>query len=107
VSREFDDLALIQAERLLERAANLHEDLLALLDGAAFATGYVAVTAAWEGLADSARPDTDTVETLANVHNNAHDLAIVLVLDGLADGSEHNVQPKGIDVDELLILEAV
>lgn len=105
VTRKFDDLVVGQAEGLLESGTNLHEDLATLLGSPAFATCSVAVSASWEGFSDTLGPQTDTVETLADVDYYSHDLAVVFVLKCLANSGEHDVQPHLVDVDGLLVFE--
>lgn len=51
------------------------------------------VLAALGWLACGSSPETNTPEGLANVDNHAHDLVVALILEHLADGSEHDVQP--------------
>jgi hypothetical protein len=94
VTRELDGLVLLELESLLESLANLLEAFLALLccPGAGCA-------------ANGSSPQTDTVESSPHVDNYTHDLIVVLILEVLADSSEHNVEPKCVDVDGLLILE--
>lgn len=107
MTRKLDGLVLRQLEDGLELTANSLQDLLALLNGAALAAGHVAVAAAGDALADGAGPDADAVEGLADVDDDAHDLAVVLVLERLADGRQHRVQPQVVDVDAALVLELV
>lgn len=105
VAREFDLIRVFQAEGLLEALSNLKQDLLALIEAPALATGVVAVTAAVERLADGAGPKTNAVEALADVDDDSHDLAVAVILQGLANSSKHDVQPEGVNVDELLVAE--
>jgi hypothetical protein len=86
---------LVQAQRRLEAAANLHEHLAAHLGGPPLAA------------ARAAGPQPDAVEALAHVDDDAHDLAVVLVLERLADGGQHDVQPQRVDVDAALVLELI
>lgn len=107
VARELKHLVRGQLQDLLDAAADGHEDLLALLGCPALAAGHVTVTTVGYALADGTGPDTDTVEGLADVDNNAHDLTILLVLQRVADGGQHDMQPQLIDVDVALLLELV
>lgn len=91
----------------LEALANSHQDVASLLRGAALAAGSVTIAAAGNGLANGAGPHTDTEEGLADVHNNAHDLVVVLALEGLTNGSQHGVQPHLVNVDVALVAEGV
>lgn len=107
VARELEHLVGGQLQDLLDAAANGHENLLALLGGAALAAGHVAVATVGYALADGTGPDTDTIEGLADVDDNAHDLTVLLVLERVADGGQHDMQPQLIDVDVALLLELV
>lgn len=107
VARELEHLVGGQLQDLLDAAADGHENLLALLGGPAFAAGHVTVAAVGYALADGTGPDTDTVEGLADVDDNAHDLTILLVLQRVADGGQHDMQPQLVDVDVALLLELV
>lgn len=107
VARELEHLVGRQLQDLLDAATNGHEDLLALLGSPALAAGHIAVAAVRYALADGTGPDTDTVEGLADVDDNAHDLAILLILQRVANGGEHDMQPQLIDVDVALLLELV
>ena len=89
VARELNVLVGGEFEGLLEALANSHQDVLALLRGPALAARDVAVAAAGDALADGTGPDTDAEEGLADVDDDAHDLAVVLVLEGLANGRQH------------------
>lgn len=105
VAGELDGVGVLERQSLLEASADLHQDLATLLIGTAFATGSVAIAATWEGLAGGAGPETDTVEALAYIDHDTDNLSVVLVLESLANRSEHDVQPQVIDVDELLVAE--
>lgn len=107
VPRELDVLVGGQLENLLEALADVEEDLLALLWRSALTTGDVAIPATGNALANGAGPDADTEEGLSHVDDDAHDLAIVFVLEGLADGGHHGLQPQLVDVDAGFVLELV
>lgn len=107
VTGELHLLAGRKLKNLLDPPAHAEEGLLALLGGATLAASHVTVTAARNGLADATRPDTNTVEGLADIDDHTHDLAIVLVLQGVADSGQHDVQPQLVDVDAALGLELV
>lgn len=99
VARELDDVVLLELERLLEPLSDLQQNLLALLLGPALAC------VAGDGAADSTCPQTDTVEASPNVDDDTHDFVVVLVLEVLADGSKHDMEPECIDVDLFLLPE--
>ena len=50
------------------------------------------VLALWR-LPSCSRPQPDTPEGFADVDDDAHDLVVALVLQHLADGCEHDVEP--------------
>jgi hypothetical protein len=99
VTRELYRVVLLELEGLLEPLANLEESLLALLRGPGLAL------LAGDGAANCPCPETDTVEASPNVDHHTHDLVVVLILEVLANGCEHDVQPERVDVDGLLVLE--
>lgn len=107
VARELDGLVGGQLEDLLEPLADGKKYLLALLRRAALAARDVAIAAAGDALADGAGPHADAEEGFPDVDDDAHDLAVVLVLEGLADGGHHGLQPELVDVDAPLVLELV
>lgn len=107
VARELEHLGGRQLQDLLDTVADVDEDLLALLRASTLSTSHVAVATVGDGLADGAGPDSDTVEGLANVYYDAHYLTVLLLLQGVADGGQHDVQPQLVDVDAALVLELV
>jgi hypothetical protein len=104
---ELDKFARGQLQDILEAPADSEEDLLALIGGASLAAGHVAVSASWNALPYGASPDTDAEEGLADVDDDAHHLAVLLILERLADGRHHDMQPEVVDVDAALVLELV
>jgi hypothetical protein len=92
MSRELYLLILRQHQGLLEVPTNLHEHIL---------SGGICLTTF--ARASGASPKTDAVEALAHVDNYALHFAVLFVLEGLADGGEHDVQPDGVDVNGLLV----
>ena len=100
VTRELDLLGARKSENLLEPLADLLQPLLALLWVSALNGGL-----ALGLLASGAGPETDTPEGLADVDDHTHDLVVLLVLEGLTDGGEHDVEP-GLVVG-LAVLEGV
>jgi hypothetical protein len=100
VTRELDLLGAGKIKDVLEPLANLFQPLLALKRISAL-NGSLALGL----LASSAGPQTDTPESLADVDDHTHDLVVLLVLEGLADGSEHDVEPSL--VVGLAVLEGV
>ena len=107
VAGELEGLVGGELEDLLEATADGHQDLLALLRGSTLAARDISVSTAGNVLADSASPDTNTEEGLADVDDNTHDLAVLLVLESLADRSKHSMQPDLVNVDTALLLELV
>jgi hypothetical protein len=107
VTRELNLLSSWQLEDLLEAASNRQENVLTLLGATSLSASNIAIASAGNALSDGASPDTNTEESLTDVDDNAHDLAIVLVLKGLANGAHHNLEPKTVDVDIALVLVLV
>jgi hypothetical protein len=99
VARELYRLVLLELERLLEPLADLEKSLLALFGGPSLAL------VAGDGTANGPRPETDTVEASPNVDHYTHNLVVLLVLEVLANGCKHDVQPERVNVDGLLVLE--
>ncbi len=98
VPRELHDLRVLELQHLLEFLAQTEQDVAALLGAATFAAGNVAFAASWHALADGLGPEAHAVETFAHVDDNAHDFAVVVVvLEGFADGGEHDVEPEFVD----------
>ena len=100
VTRELDLLGAGKSEDLLELLADLLQPFLALLRVGALDGGL-----ALGLLASGAGPETDTPEGLADVDDHTHDLVVLLVLESLTDGGEHDVEPSL--VVGLAVLEGV
>ena len=107
VTRELNHLTGGELEGILEALADVHENLLTLLLRSALASGHIAISTVRDGATDGASPDADSVEGLANVDDDTHDLAILLFLESLTNSTQHSVQPEIINVDAALVLEAV
>lgn len=107
VTRELKNLVGWEPQDILEALANIHENCPALLRRATLASSNVTITTVGDGLAGGASPHTNTVESLAHVDDDAHDLTIVLRLQSLADRGQHGVQPDIVDGNVALLLEAV
>jgi hypothetical protein len=107
MTRELHHLLGRECQNLLELATDAHKDLLAFLWGTTFAACNISVAATWDALANCTGPDTDTVEALSDIADDSHDLAIAFLLQGLADGSEHNMEPQLVNINELFLLELV
>jgi hypothetical protein len=107
VARKLDLLVSGQLQNLLETTANGEENLAALLVGTSLATGNIAIAASRDALSYGARPETDAEECLADVDDHTHDLAVSLVLQGLADGAHHHLEPQVVDVDIAFVLVLV
>lgn len=100
VAREFHHIRFLQSKHVLEPPANCLQNLLALRRCAStLVTG--------DAFAHGACPQTDTVETLAHVHDHPHNLVVIVALEGLADGSQLCVQPEIINRNRALVLELV
>jgi hypothetical protein len=107
VTRKLEELGRLELEDLLEATSNRKEDLTALFRRATLSTSNISITTAGNALADCPGPNTNSEEGLADVDDNTHNFSIFLVLQGLADRGKHSVEPKLIDVDAALVLEAV
>ena len=107
MTREINRFTGRQLENLLKLATNVHQDILALLRRSSLATGNIAISATGNALADCASPDTDTVKALADVDNDTHELSVIFLLEGLANGRKHDVEPELIDRDVALLLELI
>lgn len=73
MSRKLHNIRIFQSQNLLEPSADVLEDFLALGWGAA-------VLFTRDALAHCPGPKTDTVESLAHVDNNAHNLIVTIIL---------------------------
>lgn len=100
VSREFHNVGFLETEDILEPTADGLQDLLAL-------GGVTGDLVSWNTLANSSCPQTDTVEAFTDVHNNTHDLIVIIVFKGLTNRSQLSVQPQVVDRDGALVLERV
>ncbi len=107
MTRELDLVGFAQLKHLLEATAQSLEHFLPLVEAAALSARYVARRPAWDRLAHGAGPQADAVEALAHVHDDAHDLAVavLLVLERLADGGQHDLQPQVVDGHGALVFE--
>lgn len=100
VSGEFHNVGFLETEDILEPIADGLQDLLAL-------GGVTGDLVSRNALANSPCPQTDTVEALTDVHNNTHDLIVIIVLESLTNRSQLSVQPQVVDRDGALVLERV
>lgn len=107
VTRELNLLSRGQLKDLLEAASNRQENVLTLLGATSLSASNITLASTGDALSDGASPDTNTEESLTDVDDNTHDLAIILVLKGLANGAHHNLEPKTVDVDISLVLVLV
>jgi hypothetical protein len=107
VARKLNLLVGGELEGILESPTNRQENVLTLLPASALSASNVSVASSGNALSDGASPDTDTVEALADVDNNAHDLTILLLFESLTDGAHHDLEPEAIDVDIALVLVLV
>lgn len=103
VARELDIIGTRQLQDLLEFSANIQQDVSTLIHRSAFAACDVAVATARDALADSAGPDTDTIEALSHVDDNTHDLAVAFLLKGLADSGKHDMQPELVNRNAFIL----
>lgn len=90
MSHEFDLLGLLKRKHLLEPLANLQQHSLAL--GGRLRDSRSGFSS-WNGLSGTARPETDAVESFADVDDYTHDFVVGVVFELLADGCQEHVQP--------------
>jgi hypothetical protein len=102
MTAELDRLSLRQLQHNLEALANLLEPLLALL----LLLRTTGISTLTRSLTSGPGPETNTPKAFADVHDHTHDLIVVLVLERLADGGKHEVQPD-IIVGTVAALEGV
>lgn len=107
VSRKLNLLAAGELKDLLESSANGQEDVAALFVCTALATGNVAIATTRDAFTNGASPDTDAVKSLADVDDNAHDLTVLLILERLANGAHHDLEPETVDINVALLLVLV
>ncbi|KAI7150399.1 eukaryotic translation initiation factor 4E [Hortaea werneckii] len=106
MSTELDLLLVRQLQVVLEALADLFQPLLAGLTVclALLDLGSL-LTALLRRLASRTCPETHTPEGLTDVDHDTHNLVVAFVLQSLADGSEHHIEPGG--VLSLAVLERV
>lgn len=100
VARELHNISLFETEDFLEATTDGLEHFLALGRRAA-------VLVSGDALADGPRPQADTVEALAHVHDDTHHLVVTIVLEGLANGGQLGVEPEIVDRYGALVFERV
>jgi hypothetical protein len=100
VTRELHGIGVLQLQNLLEPSSDRQESLPALFGGPT-----LSVLVPRDALANGASPKTNSVERLADVNNDTHNLVVVVVLESFANGSELSVEPELIDRDSALVLE--
>lgn len=89
MTTELELLARRQLQYLLESCSNLHQRILAT------------------SLSGRSCPQSDSVETLSNIDDYAHNLVVSLLLESLSNSSELSMEPEFVDVDQFLVLELV
>jgi serine/threonine protein kinase HipA of HipAB toxin-antitoxin module len=102
MTRELQDICILQPQHLLEAPPNRHQRLLALLRRAS-----LAIPIGGNSLTNRPRPDTDSVKALADIDHDAHDFVVTFVLQSFADGGELSVQPELVDGDAALVAEGI
>jgi hypothetical protein len=102
VARELHGIGILQFQNFLEPPSNRHEGFSAFLGRSA-----LSILVSRNGLADSAGPQADSVETFPDVDYNSHNLIVAVILKGLANSGELCVQPELIDGDSFLVLEGI
>lgn len=102
MARKLNDIRLLQTQDFLETTSDTLQHLFPLCSGAS-----LGALVAGETLADGTSPETNTIESLANIDHNAHDLVVVVVLERFANRRELGVKPEFVDGDSALVLEGV
>ena len=100
VPGEFHNVGFLETEDILESTTDGLQDILAL-------GGVTGGLVSRDALANSPCPQTDTVESLTDVHDNTHDLVVIIILEGLANRSQLSVQPQIVDRYGALVLKRV
>lgn len=98
MTRKLNHIRIIKAKHFLEPTSNRLQHLLTLRLSPS-------ILIARNALADGSSPQSNTVESLANVDHNTHDLVIGIVLESLADSGQLGVKPQIIDGDGALVAE--
>ena len=105
---ELHNLYLINLQHLLELPPEAHQHFSRLLRRSAFATSHIPFTSTRHALAHSLGPQSDTIESFANIDYYTHDFAVVVGrLERLSDRSKHDMQPEFVDWCGSLVFELV
>ena len=102
MARKLNDIRLLQTQDLLETTSDILQYLFTLCSGAS-----LSALVAGQTLADGTSPETDTIEPLANINHDTHNLVVVVVFERFANGGELGVQPELVNGDGTLVLEGV
>jgi hypothetical protein len=102
MTRKLNDIRLLQTQDFLETTSDALQHLFPLCSG----TGLGALVAG-KTLADGTSPETNTIESLANIDNDAHDLVVIVVFERFANRGELGVKPEFVDGDGSFVLEGV
>lgn len=102
MARKLNDIRLLQTQNLLETTSDILQHLFTLCSGASLGALVTGQT-----LANGTSPETDTIESLANIDHDTHDLVVVVVFERFANGSELGVEPEVVNGDCALILEGI
>lgn len=96
VSRKLHNVSFLEAKDVLESTTDVLQDLEGLVGRTALAA-----------FANRPRPQTNTVESLPDIHDHSHHLVIAIVLESLANSGQLGVQPEVIDRHGTLVFERV
>lgn len=102
MARKFNNIRLLQTQDLLETTSNIFQHLFTLCSCAS-----LSALVARQALTDGTSPETNTVETLANIDHDTHDLVVVVVFERFANRGELGVEPEFVNRYSALVLEGV
>jgi len=105
--RKLHHLALLQPQHILKLPPQTQQHLLALLCSPPLPPGHIPIPAAWHALPHRLGPQPDSIEAFADIDNDTHDFAVVVIFERLADGAEHDIKPEFVDGGGALVFELV
>lgn len=107
MARKLNLLTSRQLQHLLKLLTNIHQHLLSLLRASTLATRNISLASIGDRFSNRSGPDTDTVETFADIDDYAHYFSVAFFLERFTDCGEHDVEPELVDRDVALFAEGV
>lgn len=92
MARKLHNILIPQSKYLLEFSSNLHQS---------FSSGTVPILAPASRLCPQANPE----ECFTDVDHDTHYLLVILGLEGLANGGQHNVEPELVNRHGTFVFE--